>query len=100
MSYLNFRSPLLVQCHDCQHPDRILCRYFNETNHFQIIRITNIPHLFFERVVPPQQALFFETRPEAELEIHAGDLLPGTILLKKLACNTLQAPIPSTLNRD
>ncbi len=38
----------------------ILCSYKNQTPTVQIIRITNIPNWYFERVVFPGELLLFE----------------------------------------
>ena len=58
-------------------PDRcglkILCSYKNKTPTVQIIRITNIPNWYFERVVFPGELLLFEALPEAVLEIYSSD---------------------------
>ena len=69
--------------------ERWLCHYLNFTNGLQIIRITNIPNWYFERVVFPGQHLLFEAPRNAELEIHTGQL-PSTILTDKIPCERLQ----------
>lgn len=50
----------------------ILCCYVNTTNSLQVVRITNIHHWWFKRVVFPGQRLLFETVLDARLEIHTG----------------------------
>ena len=51
----------------------ILCSYKNQTPTLQIIRITNIPNWYFERVVFPGELLLFEALPEAVLEIYISE---------------------------
>ena len=51
----------------------ILCGYHNPTPQVQIIRITNIPNWYFERVVFPREQLIFKALPEAVLEIYSSD---------------------------
>ncbi|MBW4502669.1 MAG: DUF1830 domain-containing protein [Scytonema hyalinum WJT4-NPBG1] len=65
------------------------CGYMNATSCIQIIRIVNIPHWYFERVVFPQQRLLFETLPEAELEIYTREMV-GAMLTDKIFCARLQ----------
>ena len=51
----------------------ILCSYKNKTPTLQIIRITNIPNWYFERVVFPGELVLFEALPEAVLEIYISE---------------------------
>ncbi len=51
----------------------ILCSYKNKTPTLQIIRITNIPNWYFERVVFSGEMLLFEALPEAVLEIYISE---------------------------
>ncbi len=51
----------------------ILCSYKNKTPTLQIIRITNIPNWYFERVVFPGELLLFEALPEAVLDIYISE---------------------------
>ena len=51
----------------------ILCSYKNKTPTVQIIRITNIPNWYFERVIFPWEMLLFEALPEAVLEIYISE---------------------------
>ncbi len=51
----------------------ILCSYKNQTPTVQIIRITNIPNWYFERVVFPGEMILFEALPEAVLEIYISE---------------------------
>lgn len=59
--------------------ERILCFHINTTNQVQIIRITNISALQFERVVFPGQRLMFEAVPDAKLEICTSEKNSTTI---------------------
>ncbi|WP_071777050.1 DUF1830 domain-containing protein [Synechococcus sp. PCC 7335] len=87
MSYLEIQLRP-IQFYDFKHAQQILCHYLNETGQFQIIRIVNIPNLFFERAIPPHQSLLFETPSEAELEIYTG-YVPGALLSRRLPCKSL-----------
>ena len=69
----------------CSH---ILCCYVNATSKIQIVRISNIPNWYFERVVFPGQRLVFESTPESLLEIHTG-MMASAILSDKIPCNRL-----------
>lgn len=66
----------------------ILCRYTNYTSQFQIIRISNISHWFFERTVMPKNSIVFETFQDAQLEIHTSQMM-GSILSDVIPCNQL-----------
>ncbi|MGL5924257.1 DUF1830 domain-containing protein, partial [Chroococcidiopsis sp.] len=62
-----------------QHFSRILCSYVNETNQIQVIKITNIPKWYFERIVFPGQVLLFEAIEEAHLEVHTGEMISAVL---------------------
>ena len=51
----------------------ILCGYQNQTPTLQILRITNIPNWYCERIVFPGEELLLEALPEAVLEIYSSD---------------------------
>ena len=51
----------------------IHCGYHNQTPKVQIIRITNIPNWYFERVIFPGEKLVLKALPEAVLEIYSSD---------------------------
>jgi Domain of unknown function (DUF1830) len=57
-----------------KYQERILCNYRNATNTIAIVRITNIPHWYLERIVFPGQHLLFEAVPDAQLEIHSAKM--------------------------
>ncbi|HEY9662480.1 MAG TPA: DUF1830 domain-containing protein [Allocoleopsis sp.] len=69
--------------------DPILCCYVNATNKIQIVRVTNIPNWYFERVVFPGQRLVFEALPHAQLEVHSG-MMASAILTDTIACDRLR----------
>ncbi|MDJ0703600.1 MAG: DUF1830 domain-containing protein [Leptolyngbyaceae cyanobacterium MO_188.B28] len=67
---------------------KILCFYINSTNRMQIIRITNIPEYYWERMILPGQHLIFEAMPEACLEIHSSEHITS-ILTDVIPCRQL-----------
>ena len=67
----------------------ILCSYKNKTSTVQIIRITNISHWYFERVVFPGELVLFKTLSEAVLEIYSSDKIT-TILSDRFLCDRLK----------
>jgi hypothetical protein len=52
---------------------RILCLHVNITSQIQVIRLTDSPSLYFERVAFPGQRLLFEATAEAKLEIKTSE---------------------------
>ena len=83
-------------------PDRcglkILFSYKNKTPTVQIIRITNIPNWYFERVVFPGELLLFEALPEAVLEIYSSDEA-RPILSDRFICDWLKIKHTAYVNR-
>ncbi len=67
----------------------ILCSYKNKTPTVQIIRITNIPNWYFERVIFPGELLLFEALPEAVLEIYSSEEATA-ILRDRFLCDWLK----------
>lgn len=67
----------------------ILCCYVNTTSRIEVVRITNIPHWYFERVVFPGQRLLFEAPVNSKLEIHTGMTI-SSILSETIDCENLQ----------
>jgi Domain of unknown function (DUF1830) len=65
--------------------DRLLCCYVNESSTIQIVRITDVPNWYFERVVFPTQRLVFEAVAIAHLEIHTG-MMASSILSDTIPC--------------
>lgn len=84
----------------CSH---ILCCYVNATSKIQIVRISNVPNWYFERVVFPGQRLVFESTPLALLEIHTG-MMASAILSDKIPCDRLcideEGSFPSGMNQE
>ena len=67
----------------------MLCAYRNPTATFQILRISNLPSLFFERVIAPHQDLLFEVQAQALLEIYTGDTM-SALLAARIPCEQLR----------
>jgi hypothetical protein len=76
----------------------ILCCYVNATSKIQVVRITNVPNWYFERVVFPGQRLIFEAVPLALLEVHTG-MMASAILSDTIPCVRLriEAELESSL---
>lgn len=70
-------------------PELSLCCYVNATAHIEVVRIKNIPHWHFERVVFPGQRLIFEAPALAKLEIHTGMSI-SSIISETIDCQKLQ----------
>ncbi len=75
----------------------ILCSYKNKTPTVQIIRITNIPNWYFERVVFPGELLLFEALPEAVLEIYISEEA-RPILCARFLCDCLKVKHTAYVN--
>ncbi len=73
----------------------IPCRYVNDTDKCQIIRISNIPFWFFERAVFPGKAIIFKAFSNAVLEVHTG-LFSSAILSDVIPCDRLCQSIGGT----
>lgn len=69
--------------------ESILCWYVNTTSQVQVLRIANIPNWYFERTVFPGERFFFESFPDAELEVYQK-IDPQSMACEKLLCETLQ----------
>jgi hypothetical protein len=67
----------------------VVCCYENVTPKLQVVRITNIPNWYFEKVVFPKQRLLFEAVPQASLEVYTGDIAQA-ILADHIPCDRLQ----------
>jgi Domain of unknown function (DUF1830)/CHAT domain len=65
--------------------DKIVCCYINSTSSIQLVRITDVPNWYFERVAFPGQRLVFESVNGAHLEIHTG-MMASLILSDCLPC--------------
>ncbi|WP_235111842.1 MULTISPECIES: DUF1830 domain-containing protein [Acaryochloris] len=91
---------VLDRCPDITElPEKVMCRYVNEMQRTQIIRIVNIPHVFLERTVLPGDHLVFETYPDAELEVHTYEMASAT-LTAKIICDRLAIPKVSKITRS
>jgi hypothetical protein len=66
----------------------LLCCYTNSTPQIQVVRITDIPGWYFERVVFPSQRLIFEAPSGSHLEVHTG-MMASSILSDTIACQEL-----------
>ncbi|MEB3295011.1 MAG: DUF1830 domain-containing protein [Synechococcales bacterium] len=76
----------------------LVCCYVNVTSQIQVVRITNIPNWYFERVVFPGQRLMFETPSDGLLEIHTG-MMASAILSDKIPCSKLALePMPTPVD--
>ena len=53
----------------CDKKSSLLCFYINKTSRIQVVRISNIPSFFWEKVIFPGQRILFEAENEAKLEI-------------------------------
>jgi hypothetical protein len=81
-----------------EHIARLQCCYVNTTSSIQVVRITDVPNWYFERVAFPGQRLIFEAVPSAHLEVHTG-MMASAILSDKIPCEKLAmtiAPLPET----
>jgi len=72
-----------------EYKERILCSYKNANNTIAIVRITNVPRWYLERVVFPNQHLLFEAVKEARLEIHTAKIA-SAISTDTIDCQRLQ----------
>lgn len=79
----------------------MLCCYVNATSKIQIVRITNVPNWYFERVTFPGQRLVFEAVPDAQLEVHCG-MMASAILADTIPCERLriESELEESLERD
>ena len=68
----------------------ILCSYKNKTSTVQIIRITNISHWYFERVVFPRELVLFKTFSEAVLEIYSSNKITTILSDTRFLCARLK----------
>ena len=82
----------------------LTCSYANRTSSLQIVRITNVPGWYFERVIFPGQTILFCAAAEALLEVYTGshatcllaDTIPCTQLeVKEVSGSLLQVAAES-----
>ena len=69
--------------------NEIPCRYINDTDKYQIVRISNIPCWFFERAVFPRTTITFKAFSDSLLEVHTG-IFSGAILSDTIPCDRLR----------
>lgn len=67
----------------------ILCYYTNRTGKVQVVRISNIPNWYFERVVFPGQRLIFEAYEQGQLEVYSS-AMASAVLADSIGCDRLQ----------
>ncbi|MGC9505319.1 DUF1830 domain-containing protein [Baaleninema sp.] len=67
----------------------ILCYYVNRSSKVQIVRISNVPNWYFERVVFPGQRLIFEAYAKAQLEVYTSTVA-SAVLADSIACERLE----------
>lgn len=79
-------SPLPLQI---KSTEKILCYYINVTNEMQVIRVTNSPDFYQERVIFPNQRFLFEATPIAWLEIY-GNPMNDDNLGDRISCHHLR----------
>lgn len=79
------RQPIRLNTKPKSHP--IECLYRNDTLHPQIIRISNLPNLHWEKVVLPGQCATFQTLSTAELEVISGPVT--TLIADRIPCKAL-----------
>lgn len=72
---------------------KLLCCYPNCSSELQMVRITNIPNWYFERVVFPYKRLLFEAVLGAVLEIYRGE----EAMSSSIACERLQVVAPDLI---
>lgn len=72
---------------------QIACEYYNQTDSVQIVRISNIDGWQFERTVYPGQKVFFETVPEAVLEVCTGEMM-SAVVCDRIPCLRIRAAEP------
>lgn len=82
--------PQILDSLPVEQNDRITCCYTNRSAQMQVVRITNVPNWYFERVVFPTQRLLFEAPYVGVLEIHTG-MMASAILSDRLPCIELQS---------
>ncbi|WP_199245131.1 DUF1830 domain-containing protein [[Phormidium] sp. ETS-05] len=65
-----------------------LCYYANHTNHIQILKVKQGQKVFWERVVFPQERLFFSASHSDELEIY-GKIANQMAKIEHISCQYL-----------
>ncbi|MGB3206685.1 MAG: DUF1830 domain-containing protein [Crinalium sp.] len=70
---------------DCK---KLCCFYTNPSQQVQIIKITNIPALSWEKTIFPGQCIMFEAAADAKLEIHTNDCVTA-IFADVITCQSI-----------
>ncbi|MBD2578761.1 DUF1830 domain-containing protein [Oscillatoria sp. FACHB-1406] len=69
--------------------DSLLCFYSNQSHSVQVLRIANISHNYWERVVFPGQRLLFEATRDAKLEVYSSENF-NNLLADVIPCYKLE----------
>ncbi len=76
--------------------DWILCKYKNQSQRMQIVKISNINYWYLEKVIFSQEFLFFSAPRQAKLEIYNSE--NAEIMLEdKIPCEQLKIPQKSMI---
>lgn len=78
---------------------QIACEYKNQDDSVQVVRISNIDGWQFERTLFPGQKAFFETVPEAVLEVSSGEMATA-VVRDRIPCLRLRAAEPIQRHRQ
>ncbi|MDJ0647870.1 MAG: DUF1830 domain-containing protein [Xenococcaceae cyanobacterium MO_188.B19] len=68
---------------------KILCYYTNSSRKMQLIRVTQSLNLNSEKIVFPQQRIFFEAIPQGQLEIYTASVARPRFV-QMIPCQNLQ----------
>lgn len=76
--------------------DWILCKYKNQSQRMQIVKISNINYWYLEKVIFSQEFLLFSAPRQAKLEIYNSE--NAEIMLEdKIPCEQLKIPQKSMI---
>lgn len=67
----------------------LLCFYTNQSHSIQVLRIANVSHNYWERVVFPGQRLLFEATRDAKLEVYSSENF-NNLLADVIPCHKLE----------
>ncbi len=68
---------------------KILCYYTNSSGKMQVIRVPQSLNLNSEKIVFPQQRIFFEAIPQGQLEIYTASVAHPRFI-QMIPCQNLQ----------
>lgn len=81
--------------------EKILCAYQNSSMNWHIIKITNIPRYYYEKVILPGQRVIFQASVRAKLKVFSTEnttlMLMDTIACPKIRVNSAREVINSSL---